>query len=156
MSIASSKTPPAPVAGSGWKWVCEICYRTTPEVQLPKGWALVWQSAICPKCVREATILNLGYANLRGGQWAGQRKDPRGRTPVAAPAGSASPFDKRGADRLAYECARAVTGGKIDSRHPIADALLDYLDIGCVGGPSTVPEWMDAYCRKSPNAGGQP
>lgn len=70
-----------------------------------------------------------------------------------------SAFDKRGADRLAYECARSVMGGKIDSRHPIADALLDYLNVGCPGGPSTVPEWMDAHERKSaPGApkGGQP
>lgn len=60
-----------------WTWVCECCYRTTNAVVLPSTWKLVWQSAICPKCVREATILNLGYANLRRGQWAGPRKDPR-------------------------------------------------------------------------------
>lgn len=70
---------------------------------------------------------------------------PKAQPAFAAPAGSAVRFDRRGADRLAYECALAVRAGKIDSRHPVADALLDYLDVGCVGGPTSVMEWMALY-----------
>lgn len=60
-----------------FKWVCECCYRTSREQRLPATWKLVWQSAICNRCVDRAVELNLGYATLKGGQWAGARKDPR-------------------------------------------------------------------------------
>ena len=50
-----------------------------------------------------------------------------------------------GADRLAYECARQIRLGKIDARSGIGDALLDYLHIGGIDGPSSVPEWMRQY-----------
>ena len=43
----------------------------------------MWQSAICPKCAREATITKIGFANLRGGQYAGRRRDPRAKSPNA-------------------------------------------------------------------------
>lgn len=66
-----------------WKWVCEACYRTSNATILPTGWELVWQSAICPKCAREATITKIGFANLRGGQYAGRRRDPRAKSPNA-------------------------------------------------------------------------
>lgn len=58
-----------------------------------------------------------------------------------------SPSDPT-ADALAYACAKAVAEGRIDSRSQIADALLDYLDIGCGGHPD-VPSWMAEYERRS-------
>lgn len=54
-------------------------------------------------------------------------------------------FAKRAADALAYACATTVKRGLIGSRSSIADALLDYLDVGGVGGPRDVCEWIDAY-----------
>lgn len=55
---------------------------------------------------------------------------------------------ERAADALAYECARAVRSGRLDARSGIADALLDYLDIGGCGGPADVGEWMRDYEKK--------
>jgi hypothetical protein len=54
-------------------------------------------------------------------------------------------IEKRGADRLAYECAKTITNGKLDSRSGIADALLDYLSIGTPNCPTDVPTWMKSY-----------
>lgn len=55
------------------------------------------------------------------------------------------------ADALAYACARAVCEGFLDSRSNIADALLDYLEIGS-GGHNDVPSWMAEYeAKKRPN-----
>ncbi len=71
----------ASTGSARWEWVCEACYRTTNATILPTGWELVWQSAICPKCAREATITKIGFANLRGGQYAGRRRDPRAKPP---------------------------------------------------------------------------
>ena len=51
------------------------------------------------------------------------------------------------ADKLAYEVARAIERGTIRTRSAIDDALLDYLNIGGVGGPDTVPAWMEEYQR---------
>ncbi len=51
----------------------------------------------------------------------------------------------QGADRLAHAAAIEVQRGAIDSRSAIGDALLDYLRVGQVDGPSSVPEWLDRY-----------
>lgn len=64
-----------------WKWVCELCHRTTPYTNLPKKWLLVWQSAICPVCSERAKTSSIGFVNLKGGIWAGRRKDPRAKSP---------------------------------------------------------------------------
>jgi len=59
------------------------------------------------------------------------------------------------ADALAYACARTVCDGLLNARSQIADALLDYLNIGC-GGPDDVPSWMRQYeQRQKPNVGGE-
>lgn len=63
----------------------------------------------------------------------------------SAPA--ALPFARRAADALAYECAKAVRSGRLDARSGIADALLDYLDVGGLGGPMDVLTWMEDYER---------
>jgi len=54
-------------------------------------------------------------------------------------------FDKIAADRLAYHCAKAIERRDIRTRSAIDDALLDYLQIGYLYGPKTVPEWMEKY-----------
>ncbi len=56
-----------------------------------------------------------------------------------------SGFDKRGADRMAYEIARLVKLGRIDERSAASDAMLAYMRIGGVDGPRSVPEWVEAY-----------
>lgn len=66
-------------------------------------------------------------------------------TPPAPAAGSDRPFARRAADALAYECAKAVRSGRLDARSGIADALLDYLDVGGLGGPTDVSSWMRDY-----------
>lgn len=55
-------------------------------------------------------------------------------------------------DRLAYAVAKAVMRGEYGSRSSVADALLDYLNVGGIGGPKTVLEWIEQYERaaKSP------
>lgn len=65
------------MSAQNWRWVCEACYRTTRRKNLPPTWQLVAMSAICPECLRRADASEIGYANLKGGQWAGKRKDPR-------------------------------------------------------------------------------
>lgn len=57
-------------------------------------------------------------------------------------------FDRRGADKLAYECARAVQEGRVGSRSAIGDALLNYLEVGGMDGPRSVPEWMEKYAAR--------
>lgn len=52
---------------------------------------------------------------------------------------------RRAADRLAYEVAKAVGRGSIGSRSAVGDALLDYLGIGTLDGPSDVPTWIEQY-----------
>lgn len=49
------------------------------------------------------------------------------------------------ADRLAFEVATAIRGGKIATRSRIDDALLDYLEIGAPGRPLDVPAWCDKH-----------
>lgn len=67
---------------------------------------------------------------------------------TAGPAQSSErPFDRRAANALAYECAKAVRSGRLDARSGIADALLDYLDVGAFDGPTDVPSWMLDYER---------
>ena len=55
------------------------------------------------------------------------------------------PRDRIGADRLAAAVARLVSNRAIDARSEAADALLDYLDVGGVGGPPDVPTWLRRY-----------
>lgn len=81
MSKAKSGSPNALVRR--WKWVCELCFRTTPSTNLPKKWLLVWQSAICPVCAEIAKTSGIGFVSLKGGIWAGRRKDPRALSPNA-------------------------------------------------------------------------
>ena len=51
------------------------------------------------------------------------------------------------ADRLAYQVARLVHLRVIGERSGASDALLDYLNVGGIGGPSNVPDWMKEYER---------
>jgi len=59
-----------------------------------------------------------------------------------------------GADRLAYAVAKLILFGDIDSRSEAGDALLDYLEIGVPGKPTTVPDWMDSYESRTGEGGG--
>ncbi len=52
---------------------------------------------------------------------------------------------RRKADRLAYHCANAVARRVVGSRSAIGDALLDYLEVGGMDGPKTVPEWVEKH-----------
>ena len=54
-------------------------------------------------------------------------------------------FDKKAADKLAYHVAVAIANGWIATRSAIDDALLNYLEIGGVDGPTDVPTWIDEY-----------
>ena len=49
------------------------------------------------------------------------------------------------ADRLAYHVAMLVLHRVIDARSAAADALLDYLEVGGLDGPKSVPEWVEGY-----------
>lgn len=49
------------------------------------------------------------------------------------------------ADRLAYECATAALRGQIRTRTRLTDSLEDYLEIGCIDGPKTVPDWVKKH-----------
>lgn len=51
----------------------------------------------------------------------------------------------RAADRLAHAVATAVLAGSIRSRSRVSDALEDYLEIGGIDGPKTVPCWVEQY-----------
>ena len=59
-----------------WKWVCEFCFRHSNRNQLPPGWDLVWQSAVCPRCQKQVTR-DGSYAIVKGGAYAKGRSDPR-------------------------------------------------------------------------------
>lgn len=54
-------------------------------------------------------------------------------------------FDKKAADRLAYNCCRMIEQRVLGERSGVGDALLDYLKIGFMGGPQSVPDWMEQY-----------
>lgn len=56
-----------------------------------------------------------------------------------------SAFDKRAADKLAYEVAKCIERGFIGTRSGPSDALLNYLNVGGLGGPKSVPEWIENY-----------
>ena len=133
-----------------WRWVCECCYRTASSMVLPPQWKMVWQSAICPICVREATILNLGYANLRGGQWAGRRKDPRvapinGRwLPVA---GGGSPDELLG--RIRHHLASRVSlSSRAEDRDAVRDLLMDCRDW-------IIRAWAEQSAQQTPTQEGR-
>lgn len=51
----------------------------------------------------------------------------------------------RGADRLAYQCAQAIARRAIGTRTKISDTVEDYMNIGSIGGPQTVPDWITEY-----------
>ncbi len=51
----------------------------------------------------------------------------------------------RAADRLAYEVATVILRGSLGVRSRVSGALEDYLEIGSVDGPKTVPEWIKQY-----------
>jgi hypothetical protein len=45
-------------------WICEICYRALPLIDLPTDWDLVFQSAICPKCLEYAKENDIPFCDL--------------------------------------------------------------------------------------------
>lgn len=59
-----------------------------------------------------------------------------------------SPFDKLAADRLAMAVVRLIELGRLDARSEAGDALLDYLRIGGIDGPRSVPEWVEKYKKR--------
>ena len=59
-----------------YSWICEFCFRKAYTNVLPRGWDLVWQSAVCPKCV-ERVKEDGGYAVVKGGAYANGKRDPR-------------------------------------------------------------------------------
>jgi hypothetical protein len=61
-------------------------------------------------------------------------------------------FSKIAADRLAYAVAKCVERGSLDSRSGPADALLNYLEIGGIGGFQSVPDWVADYEAKQKKA----
>lgn len=61
---------------------------------------------------------------------------------------------QRAADQLAYHCAMAVELRTVGSRSGIGDALLDYLEIGSIDGPETVPAWVKQYEADAAKGGG--
>ena len=62
-----------------FKWICEFCFRTSNESQLPASWDWVWQSAVCPQCQR-LVALEGGYGVVKGGAYAYGKPDPRSKT----------------------------------------------------------------------------
>ena len=65
-----------------WKWVCEFCFKQSNHFMLPAGWDLVWQSAVCPDC-QNRVANDGGYFVVKGGAYAGTRRDPRVQTNIA-------------------------------------------------------------------------
>lgn len=65
-----------PTRGHWWNWVCEFCHRQSNRMELPPGWDLVLQSAVCPDCQRKVAR-DGGYAVVKGGAYADGRPDPR-------------------------------------------------------------------------------
>ncbi len=58
-------------------WVCELCYKEVESGNLPDTWELVWQSAICPACLKIAERRKLSIGEHRGGCYANGKRDPR-------------------------------------------------------------------------------
>ena len=52
---------------------------------------------------------------------------------------------RRAADRLAYAVAKLIERRVLDARCNAADALLDYLEIGAIDKPASVPQWVEQY-----------
>ncbi len=114
----------------------------------------------CPNC--GGTMIGDGYTSVRHCENVDVPEDLEpDAPPVYCPASQSASvsaekrlhtpgaglFNKRGADRLAYACARQILAGRIDSRSAIGDALLDYLEVGDIRGPKDVPSWMTEYER---------
>lgn len=57
-------------------WLCEICYRALPAINLPPEWELVFQCAICPECQQYAKRRKIALNQLVCGSRA-QGPDPR-------------------------------------------------------------------------------
>ncbi|HVU26523.1 MAG TPA: hypothetical protein VHG71_02165 [Verrucomicrobiae bacterium] len=57
-------------------WICEFCFRTTSTPSLPSDWDFIFQSAVCPDC-KPKVETGGGYHVVKGGAFAGRRKDPR-------------------------------------------------------------------------------
>lgn len=58
--------------------ICEFCYKSLPATadgRLPEGWEFVWQSYVCPDCVKRVAF-DGGYHFVPGGAYA-QGPDPR-------------------------------------------------------------------------------
>lgn len=60
------------------RWVCEFCYRIFKGEILADGWDLIWQSAVCPDCQKRVQE-DGGYHVVKGGAYAGRKRDPRER-----------------------------------------------------------------------------
>lgn len=61
------------------------------------------------------------------------------------------PFRKLAADKLARTVCDLIDRRVIDSRSRAGDALLDYLNVGGLYGPKSVPEWVEQYDRDVSN-----
>lgn len=61
---------------TNWAWICEFCYKTIKKGNLPKTWALVFQSAVCPSCQKKVQR-DGGYYVVKCGCYANGKKDPR-------------------------------------------------------------------------------
>ena len=60
-----------------WKWVCEFCFKKSNLNDLPDGWDLVWDCAVCPNC-QKSLEKDSGHAIVKGGAYAKKgRRDPR-------------------------------------------------------------------------------
>ncbi len=97
---------------------------------------------------REFTILRANLIRKTAWRQSDKRSRPGPRrkaaaTMVATPK-TKTRANRKASDRLAYEVARVIVSGILNSRSPAADALLDYLKIGS-GGPETLPAWMEQY-----------
>jgi hypothetical protein len=58
------------------KWVCEYCYATSDDSILPPDWDMIWQSVVCPECVRRLAAKTIEVHTTPGGAFA-NTVDPR-------------------------------------------------------------------------------
>ncbi len=62
-----------------WTWICEFCFLTIFDEELPPDWELEWQSAICPTCLeRLRAEFGDGWINNAPGGCYAKIPDPRG------------------------------------------------------------------------------